>query len=470
MIVLTSKFRVIDLQLTYKQQEGGGCLNQTDLQNSSLAELWKWLTGDIPSDGGQSITQHFFNTSNNCYRNPLEGQIAVGISCSLKPATNSNDIETNLNDVIALVVMEEVARFAGPLSLYGAAFCYKVTAENGSFVCANFTSNDANISFMMQIGLLVPVALFMLLFAFVLPSFTPTEVKEIRTGRVMILLHDETSPENICRRIGNKLCSYGNGNDSLRMKLRKLFFALLLILLAEVYSALEAKYFPPSTLLMQHVQCCCLNLRNTTKKLFIISVWWETNFIFSVYFFVVVEIVTHFPLFSLGSMIPDFHPYATLVFFIRFLWNYHMTYDRKYNTLAFNLILYRHYVAESADDGGNRQVPDVPKELYIKARDELKPQERKDGLLTILKYFALVIGSKTLSIEDYLIKSLAVILYTAFLHMTANMLRGINPVERFVEDENFNRRVALLVRRYLVTLQIKMLAITAITMSEYKIF
>ena len=100
----------------------------------------------------------------------------------------------------------------------------------------------------------------------------------------------------------------------------------------------------------------------------------------------------------------------------------------------------------------NRQVPDVPKELYIKARDELKPQERKDGLLTILKYFALVIGSKTLSIEDYLIKSLAVILYTAFLHMTANMLRGINPVERFVEDENFNRRVALLVRRYLVNI------------------
>lgn len=38
--------------------------------------------------------------------------------------------------------------------------------------------------------------------------------------------------------------------------------------------------------------------------------------------------------------------------------------------------------------------------------------------------------------------------------MTANILQthGINPVERFVEDENFNRRVALLVRRYLVNI------------------
>ena len=398
MLVLTSKFKITDLQLTYKQQEGEKCLNQTDLHNSSLAELWKWLTGDIPSDGGQSITQQFFNTSNNCYRNPLEGQIAVGISCSLKPAANSNAIETNLNDVIALVVMEEVARFAGPLSLYGAAFCYKVTAENGFFVCANFTSNDANISYMMQIGLLVPVALFMSLFPFVLRSFTPTEFKESRTRRVMIRLHDETSPENICSRIVNKLCSHDNGNDAFRMKRRKWFFALLLTFFDEVYSTLEAKYFPPSTLLMQHVQSYCLNLRNTTRKLFIISVLWETNFIFSVYFFVVVEIVTHFPLFSLGSMISNFHPYATLGFFIRFLWNCHMTYDRNYNTLAF--ILYRHYAAESAVDGGNRQVPHVPKELYIKARDELMPQEGKNELLimTTLRNLALVIGSKALSI------------------------------------------------------------------------
>lgn len=375
----------------------------------------------------------------------------VGISCSLKPATNSNHIGTNLNDVIALVVMEEVARFAGPLSLYGAAFCYKVAAENGSFVCANFTSNDANISYLMQIGLLVPVGLFMLLFPFVLRSFTPTEFKESRTRRVMIRLHDETSPENIRSWIGNKLCSHDNGNDSFRMRRRKRFFALLLILLAEVYSALEAKYFPPSILQMQHVQCYCLNLRKTTRILFIISVLWETNLIFSVYFFLVVEIWTDFQLFLWGYMISPlaFCPSVTLGYcIIEAFLNCYITYDRKYNNLAFKL--YRHYIAERRDDGRNRRAPRVPKELYIKARDELMPlYEREDRLVEILRAYAPVVGLSAVRIEDYRIKTLAVLLAA----MTSKKLvLERNPEERIVEDEYLNRRVALLVRQYLVNI------------------
>lgn len=59
MKTLISEFRLITVQLNYEHQEDKKCLNQKNLQNSTVkpAEIWSWLTGDIPSYGGQNITQ-----------------------------------------------------------------------------------------------------------------------------------------------------------------------------------------------------------------------------------------------------------------------------------------------------------------------------------------------------------------------------------------------------------------------------
>ena len=78
MKALISEFRLISLQLKHDQQVNEKCVNQTDLQNSSLAELWIWLTGNIPSHGGQNMSQQSFDKSNNWFRKSLEGQIEIG--------------------------------------------------------------------------------------------------------------------------------------------------------------------------------------------------------------------------------------------------------------------------------------------------------------------------------------------------------------------------------------------------------
>ena len=134
MKALISEFRLISLQLKHGQQVNEKCVNQTDLQNSSLAELWIWLTGDIPSHGGQNMSQHSFNKSNYWFRKLQEGQIEVAVSCSLKPATGSTDTKASLNDVIATALLEEVGKFA-ELSAE-TAFCYKFSAKNGFYVSA----------------------------------------------------------------------------------------------------------------------------------------------------------------------------------------------------------------------------------------------------------------------------------------------------------------------------------------------
>ena len=109
-------------------------------RNSSLAGFWIWQTCNIPSHGGQNMSQHYFNKSNNWFRKSLEGQIEVGVSCSLKPATDSNDTNPSLNDVIAMVLLEEVANFT---KFFRSAFCYSFSANNGSYVCMNLTTNTA---------------------------------------------------------------------------------------------------------------------------------------------------------------------------------------------------------------------------------------------------------------------------------------------------------------------------------------
>ena len=214
MKVLISEFRLISLQLKHDQQVNEKCLNQTDLHNSSLAELWIWLTGDIPSHGGRNMSQQSFNKSNNWFRKSLEGQTEASVSCSVKPATDSNGTKPSLNDVIAMVLMEEVKKI-GDLSLSETALCSKLSAKNGSYICLNLTTNIGHNmdSFSpanwLKKAYTVPFVIILVVaiwyFPFILCLFTPTEMKS--AGRVMIVL-DKTSPQGIGSCIANILGSY----------------------------------------------------------------------------------------------------------------------------------------------------------------------------------------------------------------------------------------------------------------------
>ena len=245
MKVLISEFRLISLQLKHDQQVNEKCVNQTDLHNSSLAELWIWLTGDIPSHGGQNMSQHSVNKSNYWFRKLQEGQIEVAVSCSLKPATDSTDTKAYLNDVIAMVLLEEVAKFV-KLSHSETAFCYKFSAKKGFYVCVNITvSSTAHknpITWQKRaFDVLVMVVVFVSLCCFPLVSFVFIPTKKRENGKIMIVLHG-TSPESIRSRIANEFFSDDVGDDpnkQNRQKYKKLFYASCFFLIAVLFSFLK---------------------------------------------------------------------------------------------------------------------------------------------------------------------------------------------------------------------------------------
>ena len=241
MKALISEFRLISLQLKHNQQVNEKCVNQTDLQNFSLAELWIWLTGDIPSHGGQNMSQHSFNKSNYWFRKLQEGQIEVGVSCSLKPATDSTDTKPSLNDVIATVLLEEVGKFA-ELSAE-TAFCYKFSAKNGFYVCVNITVSSTahknSITWQKRVfEVLVMVVVFVSLYYFPLVSFVFSPTKERKNGKVMIVLHG-TSPESIRSWIVNEFFSDDVGDDPMKQKFKRLKYAVCFGLIAFAFSFLK---------------------------------------------------------------------------------------------------------------------------------------------------------------------------------------------------------------------------------------
>ena len=255
MKALISEFKIVTVRLKYEQQEEKQCSNQTDLKrNSSPAEFWIWQTCHIPSHGGQNMSQHYFNKSNNWFQKSLEGQIEVGVSCSLKPAADSNDTNPSVNDLIAMVLLEEVANFTKFLR---SAFCYSLSANNSSYVCVNLTSNtartmDDNVPVTWQITVfrvLVVIVLVISLWYFVLllRLFTPTECKDKRTEQVMIVLHG-TSPQGVRSWIANNLASFDDSTEGKRFLLAFLFFLFAIVFLFfEVY-VIDVYLVPPKLL------------------------------------------------------------------------------------------------------------------------------------------------------------------------------------------------------------------------------
>ena len=237
MKTLISEFRLITVQLNYEHQEDKKCLNQRNLQNSTIkpAEIWTWLTGEIPSHGGQNVTQYSFNVSesNSWFRKSLEGQVEVGVSCSLKPAPDSNDTKPSVNDAIAMVLMKEVAKCV-ELPHSQTAFCYKLSVKNGSYVCVNQTTvtdiahNVSPVTWRKQVFRIIIVVIFILsiwysVFVLCLYLFTPTEFKDKETRRDILILRG-SSPESISSWIPNKLSSFHDWKKWKRFLFVFLFF------------------------------------------------------------------------------------------------------------------------------------------------------------------------------------------------------------------------------------------------------
>ena len=255
MKALISEFRLISLQLRYEQQVDEKCVNQTDIQNSpvKLADLWTCLTGNNLSHDGQNMSQHSFIKSNYWFRKLPEGQIEVRVSCFLKLAVDLNDTEASLNDVIAMELIEEVAKFAD-LSHFETAFCYKLSAENGSYVCVNITLTSHNnlVTWQKQVfEVLVMVVAFISLWCFPLICFLfpPTKYRDEATDEVMIILHG-TSPESIRSWIANKFCLYDVRYDLVKDKYKRLLNAFLLFVislgLTKMVSEIRSLLFPPT--------------------------------------------------------------------------------------------------------------------------------------------------------------------------------------------------------------------------------
>lgn len=264
MKVLFSEFRLISLQLKHDQQVDEKCVNQTDLKNSSikLAALWTWLTGDNPSHGGQNMSQHSLIKSNYRFRKLVEGQIEVRVSCSLKPAVDLNGTEASLNDVIATMLIEEAAKFSD-LSHSETAFCYKLSAANGSYVCVNITltntSHNNPVTWQEQVfyGLaLVVVFISLLCFPLLCFLFTPTKYRDNATDEVMTVLHG-TSPESIRSWIANKFCLDDVHGNFVKQKLKNLLYAFMLFLFTQVFTAalseIQSFLFPPVTSLNMRI-------------------------------------------------------------------------------------------------------------------------------------------------------------------------------------------------------------------------
>ena len=246
MKALISEFRLISLQLRYEQQVDEKCVNQTDIQNSpvKLADLWTCLTGNNLSHDGQNMSQHSFIKSNYWFRKLQEGQIEVGVSCSLKPATESSDTKASLNDVISMVLMKEVAKFA-ELSHSKTAFCYKLSAKNGFYVCVvnttvSSTAHKNPITWQKRVSnILYTVFDFLSFYCLALVSFEFIPTKIRKNGKVMIVLHG-TSPESIRSWIANEFFSDDVVDDpTVKQKYKRLSYAFCFFLIALVFSLLK---------------------------------------------------------------------------------------------------------------------------------------------------------------------------------------------------------------------------------------
>ena len=192
------KHTIVSLDFKYEQLVDDKCLNQTYLSHSSnkLAEIWIWLTRSNEDHGGQNISTRSRSNSDLVTVSVLksfEGQIKVDVLCSLRPATKDyNNTQLSMNDLITMALLEEVSGSIQESGYSETVLCYKLLAENGSFVCVNRTTKTVgeNTGWDWQEQMFTSLALLigfvsLCYFPVIFCLFKPTEIKT-ETGCINI--------------------------------------------------------------------------------------------------------------------------------------------------------------------------------------------------------------------------------------------------------------------------------------------
>lgn len=131
-----------------------------------------------------------------------------------------------MNDLITMALLEEVSGSIQEPGYSQTVLCYKLLAENGSFVCVNRTTKTVgeNTGWNWQEQMFTSLALLigfvsLCYFPVIFCLFKPTEIKT-ETGCINIALPVGTNPLGICSYIGNLLSPY---TDSIIWKLAQIF-------------------------------------------------------------------------------------------------------------------------------------------------------------------------------------------------------------------------------------------------------
>lgn len=153
------------------------------------------------------------------------------------------------------MVLEEVANFT---KFFRSAFCYSFSANKGSYVCMNLTTNTARtmddivpVTWQKRVfRVLVVVVLVISLWYFVLVLcfiFTPTELKDKETNQVMLVLHG-TSPQGVRSWIANKLPLFDDSMKEKRFLSAFLFFLFAIAFLIFENLVIDVYLVPPKLL------------------------------------------------------------------------------------------------------------------------------------------------------------------------------------------------------------------------------
>ena len=243
---LITEYRLITLDLKFEQRVDKKCLNQTNVYNvTKPADIWTWLADnrDNPQKGKYISRQPIGNDGSVAwFRKSFEGQIEVRVLCDLRITTlnNTDNTPAPLNDLIALVIMKDVANSSGVLSYTGTILCYKESAKNGSFVCLDVIKSNVPVTWSQRaLGIIpIPIAFILLWYSpIILCLFSPTEVNAV-DGSCMIVLSG-TCPVSIRSRISNLLSS----KNSTGWKMGITLFFLLIFIAAIPVLAYTAYYF-----------------------------------------------------------------------------------------------------------------------------------------------------------------------------------------------------------------------------------
>ena len=216
MKVLIRNYRIVSLHLNLRKYIDDSCRNQTEsLSSSRLATAWIWSTVST------RVTNEFHlpiddDSYGILFSKSLEGLIEGKVACTFNLSRNQPTNQLSLNDLIAKVLMEEVAETNKVRGLqFGSALCYKNTIENGLYACLTINNQTKDITgspppkkplewpVRVRSGFIIFILVFSILFfPVVLCFFSPTYVC-IQNPEVDLIVLDGPSHRSIRGCIAN---------------------------------------------------------------------------------------------------------------------------------------------------------------------------------------------------------------------------------------------------------------------------